>query len=57
VPVRRRHPHIQLASQDAIRHFAHGVGDPNPLWTDPAYTATPSVEVTAATVFAIPIPC
>jgi hypothetical protein len=34
VPVHRRHPHIQLAGQDAIRHFARGVGDPRslPLW-------------------------
>jgi acyl dehydratase len=40
VQVPRRHPHISLASQDAIRHFAHGMGDDNPLWTEPAYTAT-----------------
>ncbi|MEE8290850.1 MAG: MaoC family dehydratase N-terminal domain-containing protein [Candidatus Tectomicrobia bacterium] len=40
VPVHRRHPHVQLASQDAIRHFAHGIGDDNPLWTDPDYAAT-----------------
>ncbi|GIX46795.1 MAG: hypothetical protein KatS3mg131_1006 [Candidatus Tectimicrobiota bacterium] len=40
VPVRRRHPHIQVATQDAIRHFAYGIGDDNPLWTDPAYAAT-----------------
>ncbi len=40
VPVHRRHPHIELASQDAIRHFAHGIGDANPLWTDPDYAAT-----------------
>jgi acyl dehydratase len=40
VPVRRRHPHIQLASQDAIRHFAYGMGDTNPLWVDPDYAAT-----------------
>lgn len=39
VPVQRHHPHVRLASQDAIRHFAHGIGDPNPLWTDPAYAA------------------
>ena len=25
------------ASRDAIRHYAHGIGDDNPLWTDPAY--------------------
>jgi acyl dehydratase len=40
VPVRRRQPHMQLASQDTIRHFAHGLGDMNPLWTDPDYAAT-----------------
>jgi len=25
------------ASRDAIRHYAHGIGDDNPLWVDPAY--------------------
>jgi acyl dehydratase len=40
VPVPRRQPHLRLASQDAIRHFAYGVGDANPLWLDPAYAAT-----------------
>ena len=25
------------ASRDAIRYYAHGIGDDNPLWTDPAY--------------------
>lgn len=39
VPVPRRHPHIELASRDAIRHFAYGVGDLNPLWSDPVYAA------------------
>lgn len=27
----------QEATRDAIRHFAHGVGDDNPLWCDEAY--------------------
>ncbi|MBI4321550.1 MAG: MaoC family dehydratase N-terminal domain-containing protein [Chloroflexi bacterium] len=27
----------ELASKDAIRHFADGVGDPNPLWRDEQY--------------------
>lgn len=27
------------ASADAIRHFALGIGDDNPLWMDPAYAA------------------
>jgi len=30
-------PWIRLATEDAIRHFAHGIGDDNPLWTDPEY--------------------
>jgi nicotinamidase-related amidase len=25
------------ASADAVRHFAYGISDDNPLWTDPAY--------------------
>jgi acyl dehydratase len=27
------------ATRDAIRHYAHGIGDDNPLWTDPEYAA------------------
>jgi len=27
------------ATRDAIRHYAHGIGDDNPLWCDPAYAA------------------
>jgi hypothetical protein len=23
------------ATRDAIRHYAHGIGDDNPLWSDP----------------------
>ncbi len=30
-------PYVHVASRDAIRHFAHGIGDPNPLWLDEAY--------------------
>ena len=25
------------ATRDGIRHYAHGIGDDNPLWSDPAY--------------------
>ena len=28
------------ATRDAIRHYAHGIGDENPLWCDPEYAAT-----------------
>jgi acyl dehydratase len=27
------------ATRDSIRHYAHGIGDDNPLWCDPAYAA------------------
>ena len=30
---------IETASRDAIRHFAWGIGDNNPLWFDPEYAA------------------
>jgi acyl dehydratase len=29
----------EVATRDAIRHFAEGTGDPNPLWSDPDYAA------------------
>lgn len=31
-PVRRPEPHIEVATRDAIRHWAHGIGDRNPFW-------------------------
>ncbi len=38
VPLRRdRMQWIEAATRDAIRHFAWGVGDNNPLWVDHAY--------------------
>ena len=40
VPLRRaRMQWIETATKDAIRHFAWGVGDSNPLWLDPEYAA------------------
>ena len=33
-------PWCHEASRDGIRHYAHGIGDDNPLWSDPAYAAT-----------------
>ena len=32
-------PWCHEATRDAIRHYAHGVGDDNPLWCDPDYAA------------------
>ncbi|MEK7700483.1 MAG: MaoC family dehydratase N-terminal domain-containing protein, partial [candidate division NC10 bacterium] len=31
-PVRRVPPYIEVATGDAIRHWAHGIGDRNPVW-------------------------
>ncbi|HET8579178.1 MAG TPA: MaoC family dehydratase N-terminal domain-containing protein [Methylomirabilota bacterium] len=31
-PVPRPEPYIEIASRDAIRHWAHGIGDRNPFW-------------------------
>lgn len=36
---RLRQQFHEVASPDAIRHFAHGIGDTNPLWTDPDHGA------------------
>ncbi len=33
-------PWCHEASRDSIRHWAHGIGDDNPLWCDPRYAAT-----------------
>ena len=33
------YPYNTEASCDAIRHFAHGIGDLNPLWQDVDYAA------------------
>ena len=30
---------LHEATRDNIRHYAHGIGDDNPLWTDPDYAA------------------
>ncbi|SVE55206.1 uncharacterized protein METZ01_LOCUS508060, partial [marine metagenome] len=40
VPLRRdRMQWIETATEDAIRHFAWGIGDNNPLWFDADYAA------------------
>lgn len=33
-------PWCHEATRDNIRHYAHGIGDDNPLWCDPAYAGT-----------------
>ncbi len=39
VELPRRTPHVEEATSDTIRHFAWGMGDANPLWTDPEYAS------------------
>ena len=41
-PVRRPEPYIETATRDAIRHWAHGIGDRNPFWLD-AGIAPPTI--------------
>ena len=36
---REQPPWVRRATRDAIRHFAWGIGDNNPLWIDPDYAA------------------
>ena len=37
-------PWCYEATRDNIRHYAHGIGDDNPLWCDPAYAERSSAE-------------
>ena len=39
VVTRPARPWVSTVTRDAIRHFAWGVGDANPLWSDPAHAA------------------
>jgi acyl dehydratase len=32
-------PWCYEVTRDSVRHYAHGIGDDNPLWCDPAYAA------------------
>ena len=45
-------PWCHEATRDNIRHYAHGIGDDNPLWCDPAYARlTPYGDVIAPPSF------
>ncbi len=49
VPLRRdRMQWIECASRDAIRHFAWGIGDNNPMWLDPEHGPASPVGATVA---------
>lgn len=38
-PIRRGRAHVELLTPDAIRHYAYGIGDRNPLWLDEEHAA------------------
>lgn len=38
-PIRSDRPHITTLTSDAVRHYAYGIGDRNPLWSDPDHVA------------------
>jgi acyl dehydratase len=49
-------PWCYEASRDNVRHWAHGIGDDNPLWCDPAYgarTALGRAQAPPSFVFAL----
>jgi acyl dehydratase len=58
-PIRSDRPHIGVLTPDAIRHYAFGIGDRNPLWVDEDYArrhgrpqgAPPSVLLAMDKVF------
>ncbi len=54
--VRERGPWNNEASADAIRHFAYGIDDDNPLWVDPDYAAkTPHKKLLAPPAFFVSV--
>ena len=49
-------PWCYEATRDNIRHWAHGIGDDNPLWCDPGYgTKTQYGRVLAPPSFIFPL--
>jgi acyl dehydratase len=55
-PIGRGRPYVTELNADSIRHYAFGIGDRNPLWTDPEYAATTAhgvVQAPPSIVFAM----
>lgn len=50
--VRRGRPYIEELNADAIRHFAYGIGDRNPLWTEPDHGSEHGVLAPPTILFA-----
>jgi acyl dehydratase len=41
-------PWCSEVTRDNVRHYAHGIGDDNPLWSDPDYAAATSIGCLSA---------
>src|SRR5262245_13482606 len=52
-PVRRGRPYVTELNADAIRAYAFGIGDRNPLWTDPDHTPGDPVMAPPSVLFAM----
>ncbi|MBM3684042.1 MAG: acyl dehydratase [Actinobacteria bacterium] len=49
-------PWCHEVTRDSVRHYAHGIGDDNPLWCDPAYAAAgPHGGIVAPPSFIFPL--
>lgn len=55
-PIPQRQPHIEEVTRDAIRHWAYGIGDINPLFQDEQYAASSVVgEIVAPPTLVFPL--
>lgn len=52
-PVRRGRPFVTRLTADAIRAYAYGIGDRNPLWTDPSYRPGQPLHAPPSILFAM----
>ena len=52
-PVRRGRPFVTELNADAIRAYAFGIGDRNPLWTDPEYAPDGPLRAPPSILFAM----
>jgi acyl dehydratase len=49
-------PWVSEVTKDSIRHYAHGIGDDNPLWCDPTYAeSSPWGALLAPPSFVFPL--
>jgi acyl dehydratase len=49
-------PWCSEVTRDSVRHYAHGIGDDNPLWCDPAYAkSTSHGQILAPPSFVFPL--